>query len=120
MGFPEAAYTLMEIEAMLGAGVKGVKQIKRGTANFSSVSNVAITIGATVDPDKTLVLLESDISGAVTGMALGNAEYGLVYHSLVNGLTATQLTLTPCYAQVGHSSGNRVYGQCYWQLIEFY
>lgn len=120
MGYDSAAFAVLEISKILGAGVSGIKQIQRGTTSFSSISNLAVTTGITVVPEKTMVFVESDISGAVTGLSLGNNEYGLVYHSLVNSVSATTITLTPCYAQVGAGSGNRVYGKCYWQVIEFY
>lgn len=118
--YSAAAYTVMEVEAMLAAGVQGVKTIKRGIAEWTSLANKVVTTGATVDINKTMVLLESNLSGAVTGMSLGSGEYGLVYHSLLSAISSTTITLTPCYAQVGSGSGNRVYGQCYWQVIEFY
>lgn len=117
--FSAAAYTVLEVEAMLAAGVKGIKTIKRGTWDFVNTSNKVITTGATVDVDKTIVILNSNIGGMVSGLTFGSSEYGLVYQSVLNSITDTTITITPCYAQVGTGT-NRVYGKVSWQLIEFY
>ena len=119
MGFPEAAYTLMEIEAILGAGVKGVKQVAHGAWDFTDTANKVITTGLTVDPAKTIVLIDNNISGMVSGFSFSSAQYGLVGNSILRDITSTTITVTPCYAQVGTGT-NRVYGSISWQLVEFY
>lgn len=119
MGYEGAAFAILEIAKKIDAGVKGVKQVAHGAWDFTDTANKVITTGLTVDPAKTIVLIDNNISGMVSGFSFSSAQYGLVGNSILRDITSTTITVTPCYAQVGTGT-NRVYGSISWQLVEFY
>ena len=123
MAFDDAVYTINELSALIGAGVSGVKQVASGTHTFTSTeraTGATITTGVTVTPSKTVVLLNSSISGT-TGIApTGSSTHYDAVQSILTGKTATTITVGANYAQYGSASTAYVYGTVSWQLIEFY
>lgn len=120
MAFDDAAWVLNKLSALIGSGVKGVKQVARGTYTFDGTSDATITTGATVDPSKTIVLINSGLSSLLVGASLLASQTLPLYQSVLTGMTSTTITLSSNYSQTGISNSSRVYGKVSWQLIEFY
>ena len=119
MAFDDAVYTINELSALIGAGVSGVKQVASGTHTFASNerSGATITTGVTVTPSKTVVLLNSSISGTIASAPSATMHWDAV-QSILTGKTATTITVSANYVQYGSTA--YAYGTVSWQLIEFY
>ena len=110
----------MLLSALIRAGVSGVKQVAFGTHTFASNerNGVTITTGVTVNPAKTVVLLNSSISSTLAVLPTGSSDHRDVVQSVLTAKTATTITVSANYAHFGATS--YAYGTVSWQLIEFY
>lgn len=122
MAFDDAAWVLNKLSALIGAGVSGVKQVASGTHTFTSQESngVTITTGVTVNPEKTVVLLNSSLSNVIGHDVPGTTRHWDTVQSILTGKTATTITLSACYGLYSSTSTSYVYGTVSWQLIEFY
>ena len=123
MAFDDAAWVLNKLSALIGSGVKGVKQVASGTHEFISTertNGATITTGVTVTPSKTVVLLNSSLSGTLALAPTGSSTHYDTVQSILTGKTTTTITVSANYIQYGASGANYVYGTVSWQLIEFY
>lgn len=121
MAFDDAVWLKNKLSALIGAGVSGVKQVANGTYTFTSndrSGGKTITTGVTVNPSKTVVLLNSSLSGTLAVLPTGSSDHRDAVQSVLTAKTATTITVSANYAQFG--SSNFVYGTVSWQLIEFY
>lgn len=126
MSITDAQYAIQELseklDAVIAAGIKGVvKQVAHGTYDFVSndrSSGKTITTGVTVNPSKTVVLLNSRISSTLAVLPTGSNEHRDVMQSILTAKTDTTITVSANYARFG--SVDYTYGTVSWQLIEFY
>lgn len=121
MAFDDAVYTINELSALIGAGVSGVKQVASGTHTFVSnerSGGATITTGVTVTPSKTVVLLNSSLSGSRGSGDPSTSGHYDAMQSILTGKTATTITVSANYVQ--YYANFYTYGTVSWQLIEFY
>lgn len=117
MAFDDAVYTINELSALIGAGVSGVKQVASGSYTFSGRQDYTVTTGVTVNPAKTIILLQSSLVGwGVRQISLTDVRE--VVQSVVTAKTATTFTMTANYALADNS--HYMNGTVSWQLVEFY
>ena len=65
------------LDTKMDNGITGtVKQILHGTYTHTSVNDATITLGATVNPAKCIVLLHDSITGSVSAALGTNTESG--------------------------------------------
>lgn len=130
----EIATQLSALEANVISAMSGgnsgltscIKSIQRGSYTFTSSSNATITIKS-VDPNKTVVLLNTDMT-CVTGYPGSDysSSYGYVYTSQLSSISNTSIVLTPAryryYASSSGATASSESGYCtvYYQVVEFY
>lgn len=121
MGFSDAIFAINKLKKFISAGTPCVKQVASGTHTFVSNernSGAIITTGVTVNPAKTVVLLDSSLSGSRGGGDPGVSGHYDAVQSILTEKTATTITVSANYVQ--YYSNLYAYGTVSWQLIEFY
>ena len=119
MAYDEACFVIDGVNDLLAAGIGGVKQVKRGTVtSWDGTSNKEITTNVTVNVNKTIVILQSNLSGLSAYQTNSSLAFMPVYQSVLRGMSSTTITLSPCYYVKDNSTN--VFGVTSWQLIEFY
>lgn len=99
-------------------GVSIVKRVLFGTHICNTASQMTIDLGVTINPSKTIILIQNDISEVHTEEGSGTTGATYVTHlSHVTEINSTNFKFTSNYGKNWHAN---VYGTISWQLIEFY
>lgn len=99
-------------------GVSIVKRVMFGTHVCNTRSQMTIDLGVTINPSKTIILIQNDISEVHTEEGSGTTGTTYVTHlSHVTEINSTNFKFTSNY---GNNLYDSVYGTISWQLIEFY
>lgn len=120
MAIKDAVYAVNEITEKIEAGVPAVKQVISGTYTFSSTADATIQLPSTINPDKTVVILNTGVPPSGGGTTYDYAD--ILYSSALIGKTATSITISPAYALLWSSatSATRKFCPVSYQIIEFY
>lgn len=126
MAFDDMAWGIDEITENVKTGIIPiVKSIQTGTYTFTSAANATITINS-VNPDKTIVLLNSQRSSYSHSTGTDRTGYTCTsYQSCLVSKTATSITISSNYDRevYSNSDGSReekYFGAVFYQIIEFY
>lgn len=117
MDIGAAVFAIDEITENINKGFHGiVKQVASGVYESSSVtdaSDVPITTGITVNPAKTIVILNSGTTASVT------TEFdAYLMPSILVAKTETTITISPPLLR--RANGTMIRGRTSWQILEFF
>lgn len=126
MAFDDMAWGIDEITENVKTGIIPiVKSIQTGTYTFTSAANATININS-VNPDKTIVLLNSQRSSYSRSTGTDRTDYTCIsYQSCLVSKTATSITISPnydyeVYSNSDGSNAQNYFGAAFYQIIEFY